>query len=160
MLASKGHVAVCGALARKSMAAWDEGADLTGKFADKAGDDGAAAAAAAARGPPLALVDMWVAGARLLGALAMEDSAASDSARDELMTCNAHKIVLKAMHPDHELRQAAGPLAACLEALRHLAGSGERSTLLLRREIVARDGDVVVAAAMRAHPNDLGVQVR
>jgi len=42
---------------------------------------------------------MWVAGTRLLGTLASEEGEISDKARDELMTCNAHKIVIKAMNP-------------------------------------------------------------
>jgi hypothetical protein len=44
---------------------------------------------------------MWVSGARLLGTLASEEGEISDKARDELMTCNAHKIVIKAMNPVH-----------------------------------------------------------
>jgi hypothetical protein len=58
----------------------------------------------------------------------------------------------------HELKQAARAMCACLEALRHFAGSGEASTLLMRREVFARNGDAAVCAAMRAHPTDMEVQ--
>lgn len=49
-------------------------------------------------------------------------------------------------------------MCACLEAVRHFAGSSEASTLLMRREIFAREGDAAVCNVMRAHPTDKEVQ--
>lgn len=95
VLASKGHVAVCGVLARKSVAAWDE-----------LGDDAQHTSGALPDGPPPSLVQMWASGARFLGTLAAEEGDLSDKARDELLTCNAHKVVIKAMSP---VRQTPTP---------------------------------------------------
>jgi hypothetical protein len=161
VLAAKAHIAVCVALGKKEEPPPQQ-AGAGGGGADQSASTAAAVAAAReamGNGPSTAVIGMFTSAALFLGAMAMDSGKEADACRDALMACNAHKLVIKAMHPTFApLKQSAKAMVGCMEAVRHFAGSGENSTSLMRRECMARGADKWVVQSMKVWPNDMEVQ--
>jgi hypothetical protein len=138
----------------ESNESYESGADIEG--AEASADDSVAHQQAGTADS--LTITMVAAAVRFLSILAIGTGVEADSARDALMSVNAHKVTISAMEPLGSLRQTPIAMVACMDAVRQFAGSGEFATSLMRKDLILRQADVKICSCMRAHTKDVEVQ--